>query len=131
MRSLRRPAGLIGFGLAAAFAVAGNWSLPEFCWSTSLTGLAYSWACVMTAAAQILATAGRQRADYEDALPFLRAPAPDEQHRRLQTEHRCTTAARRRGAVSGVLQCLRSLARFLRNSLLPFPIPNFSDGGMT
>jgi hypothetical protein len=76
MRSLRRPAGLIGFGLAAAFAVAENWSLPEFCWSTWLTGLAYSWACVLTAAGQILFTAGRQRADYDAALPFLRALGP-------------------------------------------------------
>ena len=76
MRSLRRPAGLIGFGLAAAFAIAENWSLPEFCWSTWLTGLAYSWACVLTAAVQILFTAGRQRADYEDALPSLRALGP-------------------------------------------------------
>lgn len=49
-----RRAGLFGFLFTAVFSVADEWSLPEFCWSTWLAGLVYSWACVATAAIHVV-----------------------------------------------------------------------------
>jgi len=76
MKSFSNSAGLIGFGLTAVFAVAEKWSLQEFCWSTWLAGLVYSWACVVTAAVQILLTARKQKGAYERYLPFLQRVPP-------------------------------------------------------
>lgn len=76
MKSLLHPTGLIGFGLASAFAVTQQWSLQEFCWSTWLAGLVYSWTCVITAAIQILLTSRREKGIYETAVPFLRSVSP-------------------------------------------------------
>jgi hypothetical protein len=76
MRSLLRRTGLIGFGLTSAFAVTQEWSLPEFCWSTWLAGLVYSWMCVISAAIQILLTARRKKGIYETAVPLLRSTSP-------------------------------------------------------
>lgn len=64
--------GVVGFGLAAVFAVMDEWSLPEFCWSTWLTGLIYVWACVATSVVKIVLTGKRDRIAYEEHLPFLR-----------------------------------------------------------
>jgi hypothetical protein len=69
--------GIIGFGVASAFAVNQEWSLPEFCWSTWLTGLVYAWACVVMAALQIVLTARAKKAAYDARLPFLRRLSPD------------------------------------------------------
>ncbi|MDH5551240.1 MAG: hypothetical protein OEZ42_15250 [Gemmatimonadota bacterium] len=65
------PYGVVGFVLAAAFAVTQRWSLPAFCWSTWLAGLIYAWACVGTAALQIALTARSNRAAYERRIPSL------------------------------------------------------------
>jgi hypothetical protein len=43
---------LIAFLFASVSSVVQEWSLAEFCWSTWLAGLVYSWACVASAAAQ-------------------------------------------------------------------------------
>lgn len=64
--------GILGFGLASVFAVIDEWSLPEFCWSTWLTGLVYVWACVVTSVVKIVLTGKRERLAYEARLPALR-----------------------------------------------------------
>jgi hypothetical protein len=71
------PYGAIGFGLASAFAVVQEWSLPEFCWSTWLAGLIYAWSCVVTASLQIILTARSDKAAYDERLPFLRRISPN------------------------------------------------------
>jgi len=68
---------MIGFGLTSAFAVTEKWSLQEFCWSTWLAGLVYSWACVITAAIQILLTARKEKGTYETSMPFLQRVSPN------------------------------------------------------
>ena len=70
-------AGIIGFGLTSAFAVTEKWSLQEFCWSTWLAALVYSWACVITAAIQILLTARKEKGTYEISMPFLQRVSPN------------------------------------------------------
>jgi hypothetical protein len=76
IKSPFHPAGLIGFGLASSFSVVQKWSLQEFCWSTWLAGLVFSWTCVAIAAAQILLTAGTERSRYEKKFAFLRKVPP-------------------------------------------------------
>jgi hypothetical protein len=68
---------LIGFGLTAGFAIAQKWSLQEFCWSTWLAGLVYSWACVASAAVQIVLTARAEKQAYDTRMPFLRSIPAD------------------------------------------------------
>lgn len=63
---------MIGFALASSFAVIQKWSLPEFCWSTWIAGLVYAWACVITAAFQIILTAPSEKETYEDRIPFFK-----------------------------------------------------------
>jgi len=77
MRRGIRPLDLAGFALAAAAAVHQGWSLQEFCWSTWLAGLFYSWACIVTAALQIVLTARSEKVSYEQRLPFLRRVQPN------------------------------------------------------
>ena len=76
MKTTLDPYGAIGFGLASAFAVVQEWSLPEFCWSTWLAGLIYAWSCVVTAFLQIVLTARSNKAAYDERLPFLRGISP-------------------------------------------------------
>jgi hypothetical protein len=76
LRISLRPFGLIGFGLAATFAVTGGWSLPEFCWSTWLAGLIYAWACVLTGAIQIIGTARSRKPEYDARFPPLGEISP-------------------------------------------------------
>jgi hypothetical protein len=66
-----QPWALIGFALAATSAVAGGWSLPEFCWSAWLTGLIYSWVAVLIGAIRIIATGRSRKSSYEERLPVL------------------------------------------------------------
>lgn len=61
---------LIGFCLTSTFCVVQEWSLQEFCWSTWLAGLVFFWACVITAAGQILLTAGKEKDRLEKTFPF-------------------------------------------------------------
>jgi hypothetical protein len=68
--------GLIGFGLAAVFAVAKEWSLPQFCWGAWLAGLTYVWVNIITASLKIILSAGASRTGYADRLPFLRRIFP-------------------------------------------------------
>lgn len=67
-----RPLDFAGFALVAAAAVYQEWSLQEFCWSTWLAGLFYAWACIVTAAFQIVLTASSERGSYEQRLKVLR-----------------------------------------------------------
>ncbi|NTV13234.1 MAG: hypothetical protein HGA96_04800 [Desulfobulbaceae bacterium] len=76
MNSIPLAARMLGFGLTAAFAVTEHWSLQEFCWSTWLTGLVYSWVCVVIAAGHIILTAGQEKARYEISLPYLKQVSP-------------------------------------------------------
>jgi hypothetical protein len=70
MRALR-PLRLAGLALAAPVAVAGDWSLAEFCWSTWLAGLLLIWLCVLSGGLQIIVTAPRWRAQLERHVPAL------------------------------------------------------------
>lgn len=67
---------LAGLSLAAAAAVAGDWSLAEFCWSTWLAGLLFTWLCVLTGGLQIVFTAPQWRGMLERHLPDLRRLSP-------------------------------------------------------
>jgi hypothetical protein len=64
---------ITGFGVSSAFAVTQGWSLPEFCWSTWLAGLIYSWMCVFTAVIQIVLTASPDKKIYENRLPIFQS----------------------------------------------------------
>lgn len=66
------PLDIVGFALTATAAVYQGWSLQAFCWSTWLAGLCYSFACIVTAAVQILLTARSEKGFYEQRLPVLR-----------------------------------------------------------
>jgi hypothetical protein len=63
--------GLAGLAFAAPMAVAGDWSLMEFCWSTWLAGLLFTWLCVLTGGMQIVLTAPRWRVLLERRVPPL------------------------------------------------------------
>jgi hypothetical protein len=76
MKNGFRPLDCIGFVLASTFAVFQGWSLQEFCWSTWLAGLCYSWVCIITAAIQIILTASSAKPVYQQRFPFLRRFAP-------------------------------------------------------
>lgn len=76
MKTAFNPYGIVGFGLAAYFAVVQEWSLPEFCWGTWLAGLLYTWGCIATASLQIIVFARTDKAAYEKHLPFLRHFSP-------------------------------------------------------
>jgi hypothetical protein len=66
-----RPVGLAGLALAAPLAVAGDWSLAEFCWSTWLAGLLLTWLCVLSGGLQIVVTSPKWRAQLERHVPAL------------------------------------------------------------
>lgn len=76
LRTAINPYGVMGFGVASVFALPQEWSLPEFCWSTWLAGLVYSWACVCAASIQIILTARSDKATYDEHFPFLRRFSP-------------------------------------------------------
>ena len=76
MRASINPWSAAGFGLASVFALAEGWSLPEFCWSAWLAGLAYTWTCIATAPVQIILTARSEKSGYEERFPFLRRIPP-------------------------------------------------------
>ena len=77
MRRAINPYGAIGFGLTTVFAVTQEWSLPEFCWSTWLAGLVYTWACIVTASLQIILTSRSDKAALDKRLPFLQRFSPN------------------------------------------------------
>jgi hypothetical protein len=63
--------------VAAPVAVAGDWSLAEFCWSTWFAGLMITWLCVLSGGLQIVATAPQARAWLDRHVPALgRLPRP-------------------------------------------------------
>jgi hypothetical protein len=70
------PYGAIGFGLASIFAVIQGWSLPEFCWSTWLAGLLYSWGCIAAASLQIILSARSTKPAYDERFPLLKRISP-------------------------------------------------------
>jgi len=79
VNALRQPRfwlGLGAFGFAGAAALWERWSLPEFCWTTWVAGLAYSWACVLSGAVGVLWTARRDRGAYETFHPFFGRISP-------------------------------------------------------
>lgn len=68
---------LVAFCLTAYLAIVQKWSLQEFCWCIWLAGLFYSWACVISAAIQIMLTA-RTNKDFYDAEVALIKKVPPE-----------------------------------------------------
>ena len=68
---------LIAFGLTSYLAIVQKWSLQEFCWCVWLAGLFYSWACVITAAIQIMLTARTQKDYYNLEVPLLKKISPE------------------------------------------------------
>lgn len=76
LRTSINPYGAIGFALAAVFSITQNWSLPEFCWSTWLSGLVYTWICIVAASFQIILTARSEKKAYDERLPLLRRISP-------------------------------------------------------
>ncbi len=66
------PLGYIALGLNCAFVVLDEWSLREFCWSTWLASLVYSWACAASASIRIVLGARQEKVALEARLPFLR-----------------------------------------------------------
>jgi hypothetical protein len=68
---------LIAFGLTSYLAVVQKWSLQEFCWCVWLAGLFYSWTCVITAAIQIMLTAGTQKEYYDAEVPLMKRISPE------------------------------------------------------
>ena len=73
---LPNPFGLAGLVIAAPMAVAGDWSLAEFCWSTWLAGLLFTWLCILTGGLQILFAAPAWRAPVERHVPALGRLSP-------------------------------------------------------
>jgi hypothetical protein len=71
LRTSINPYGMLAFVLTAWYAVAQQWSLPEFCWATWLGGLLYAWMCVFSAAVHITITAGTLKPACEKRLPFV------------------------------------------------------------
>lgn len=67
-----KPHVAVGFCLTSAFAVVQEWALPEFCWSSWLAGLMYTWACILTGCLHIIYSVHRERGDYIGRFPFLR-----------------------------------------------------------
>lgn len=77
LKALFRPLAVLGFGVSSPFALGQQWSLQEFCWSTWLAALAFSWACVATAVVQILSKGSAAAAGVEERLPFVKGwPSP-------------------------------------------------------
>jgi len=75
--ALLRPGSIVGFALAAILAATDGWTLQEFCWSTWLAGLLFTWSCVLSGAGAILITAPRRQTVYAATLPWLgRLPTP-------------------------------------------------------
>jgi hypothetical protein len=72
MSPLYNPLGYIALGLNCAFAVLDEWSLREFCWSTWLASLIYSWACAASASIRIVLGARREKVALEARLPSLK-----------------------------------------------------------
>lgn len=72
LKALFRPLAMVGFGVSSPFALGQQWSLQEFCWSTWLAALVFSWACVVTAVLQILTTGAATRPALERRFPPLR-----------------------------------------------------------
>ncbi len=68
---------LVAFGLTAYLAIVQKWSLQEFCWCIWLAGLFYSWACVLTAAIQIMLTARTNKDDYDAEVPLIKKVPPE------------------------------------------------------
>lgn len=62
---------LLGFLISALFAVLERWSVPEFGWSTWLSGLIFCYACIVSWAIHLLLTAPLEKAALEERLPFL------------------------------------------------------------
>jgi len=76
LKTAFNPYGAVGFGLASSFAVIQKWSLPEFCWSTWLAGLVYTWTCIITASLHIIFTARSDKAAYDQRLRFFQRIPP-------------------------------------------------------
>jgi hypothetical protein len=58
-------------------AVIHSWSLQEFCWSTWLAGLIYSWMCVFSAIIQIVLTSSPDIKIYENRLTIFKSVTPN------------------------------------------------------
>ncbi|HNZ65261.1 MAG TPA: hypothetical protein PKJ10_05445 [Smithella sp.] len=67
----------VSFFITAYLAVVQKWSVQEFCWCVWLAGLFYSWTCVVTAAIQIMLTAGTNKKCYDAEAPFIQSISPE------------------------------------------------------
>jgi hypothetical protein len=65
-----------GFFLAALFAVAGDWTLQEFCWSTWLAGLTYIAFCVISGGLHTIISGGSLKARAEVHIPRIASISP-------------------------------------------------------
>jgi len=70
-RAFQNPSNLFGFALASVFAVAGGWTLPEFCWSVWLAGLLFASSRTVSGAIEIVVTARSRRAAYHRQLALV------------------------------------------------------------
>jgi hypothetical protein len=76
VKSSMNPFGVAGFGLASGFAVTEGWSLPEFCWSTWLAGLLFTWGCILTAALHSILIASSMQEACGKRFPILLSLSP-------------------------------------------------------
>jgi hypothetical protein len=67
----------VAFALMGWLAFVQQWSLQEFCWGVWLCGLFYSWACVVTAVAQVMLTARSQKEFYDAKIPCVKRIPPE------------------------------------------------------
>ena len=63
--------------MSAYLAVVQKWSVQEFCWCVWLAGLFYSWTCVVTAAIQIMLTAGTSKEYCDAKASFIKRMSPE------------------------------------------------------
>lgn len=69
-------AGLFGFSVTSIGAFVQRWSLQEFCWSTWLTGLVYTWACILVVVVHLILNARHHQRFLEDRIViFNRIPS--------------------------------------------------------
>jgi len=61
---------LSAFILTAYSAYSMKWSLQEYCWILWMTGLVYTWTCIVTAMIQIVMTVRKDQKLYLSNLPF-------------------------------------------------------------
>jgi hypothetical protein len=67
---------LTGFLLAAVFAVSGDWTLQEFCWSTWLAGFTYAVFCIVSGALHTIIVSDSLKARIGLHIPRITSVSP-------------------------------------------------------